>query len=444
MKFTAGLVTKLIAALQQKLNNFSFYEAFSTGNDELYLVFTSLQKAKTFFSIRMLWKANRCFLFFSDEIVQKPTPHYHFFHELNGMSIIRIFQHPGNRSFQVDFDSNFQLVYKLYDGLTNVLLLQNAKLLYHFRKKISSDYNFSMTQLVNEKQPDTTDVFKEIPAIFSWINESNRAFLSNFTFEEQKRKLLAYYQSEQKKAVGYLLKKEQALIHLKSAMSWEEIGHLLMANMHLIPSGVSEFELIDFYRNQPITIKLKKDLSARQNAEVYYRKAKNKKNEEHLLHEQISKVQSKMEQVVHNLRLTEQAQTLRELNSLRPADSGKISDKSERFKQFQYKGFSILVGKNAVNNDELTFRYSHKNDMWLHARDVSGSHVIIRFRKGITFPMPVIEFAASLAAYYSKAKGSSLVPVVYCERKFVRKPKGSAPGEVLHQHAEIILAKPIK
>ncbi|MBX7204363.1 MAG: NFACT RNA binding domain-containing protein [Bacteroidia bacterium] len=444
MKFTAGLVTQLAGALQERLHNHHFYEAYSTGNDELYLVFYSNIK-ETFFSIRILWEARLCFLFFSDEPVLKPTPHYYFFNELKGQEVLCVFQHPGNRSFQIDFENDFQLVCKLYDGLSNVLLLHEGKLLYHFRKNITSDYSFSLARLVNEVKPETKEEsFTDASSFFSRMNESNRSFLSHFAFEEEKRKLLSYYQTEIKKTTAYLLKTEQALAQLRNAVPLEEIGHLLMANLHLIPQGVSEYELIDFYRDRPLKIKLKKDLSAQQNAEVYYRKAKNKKNEEQQLLEQLSKAKSKLEVLAQNFSLAEQAQTLKQLKPLRPVSTTSANDKTERFKQFHHNGFTILVGKNAANNDELTFRYSHKNDLWLHARDVSGSHVIIRYRQGTIFPKTVIEYAASLAAYYSKAKGSSLVPVVYCERKFVRKPKGAAPGEVSHQKSEMIMAEPVK
>lgn len=444
MKFTAGLVTRLTGALKEKLHHYRFYEAYSTGNDELYLVFCS-NETEAFFSIRMLWEARLCFLFFNDEPVSKPTPHYYFFNELKGLEVLRVFQHPGNRSFQIDFENDFQLVCKLYDGLSNVLLLQNSKLLYHFRKNISTDYTFSLTQLVNELQPVVTEESSvDSSSFFRQLNESNRTFLSHFAFEEEKRKLLSYYSAEIKKTTAYLVKTEQALVQFNQAVPLEEIGHLLMANLHMIPQGVLEYELFDFYRNRPLKIKLKKDLSAQQNAEVYYRKAKNKKNEEQQLHDQLTRAKSKLDLLVQNLALTGETQTLKQLKLLRPGSTTDTGHKTERFKQFQYEGFTVLVGKNAANNDELTFKYSNKNDLWLHARDVSGSHVIIRCRQGIIFPKPVIEYAAGLAAYYSKAKGSSLVPVVYCERKFVRKPKGAAPGEVLHQKSEMMMAEPVK
>ena len=85
---------------------------------------------------------------------------------------------------------------------------------------------------------------------------------------------------------------------------------------------------------------------------------------------------------------------------------------------------------------------AHKDDLWLHAKDVSGSHVIIKFQAGKTFPTTVIEKAAQLAAWYSKRKSDSLCPVIYTPKKFVRKPKGAAPGSVIVDRENVILVTP--
>lgn len=105
------------------------------------------------------------------------------------------------------------------------------------------------------------------------------------------------------------------------------------------------------------------------------------------------------------------------------------------------KGYKIYVGKDAKNNDRLTFGFAKPNDIFLHARGVSGSHVIIR-NSSREFPQkPILQFAASIAAHYSKARTSGIVPVVYSMRKFVKKAKGK-PGAVLLDREEVILVKP--
>jgi predicted ribosome quality control (RQC) complex YloA/Tae2 family protein len=105
-------------------------------------------------------------------------------------------------------------------------------------------------------------------------------------------------------------------------------------------------------------------------------------------------------------------------------------------------GYDIFVGKNAANNDVLTFQYAKKNDIWLHARNSAGSHVVIRNKAEGIVPKPVLLVAAGIAAYYSKEKGSGMVAVAYTYKKFVRKPKGAAPGEVVMEKETVIDASP--
>ena len=109
---------------------------------------------------------------------------------------------------------------------------------------------------------------------------------------------------------------------------------------------------------------------------------------------------------------------------------------------FEDRGFTILVGRNAANNDLLTQKYAHKDDLWLHAKDVAGSHVVIRHRAGFPVPEPVIEHAAQLAAWYSRRQNDSLCPVTVTPKKFVRKPKGARPGQVKVEREEVRLVKP--
>ncbi|MGB3465496.1 MAG: NFACT RNA binding domain-containing protein, partial [Cyclobacteriaceae bacterium] len=102
----------------------------------------------------------------------------------------------------------------------------------------------------------------------------------------------------------------------------------------------------------------------------------------------------------------------------------------------------IWIGRNAKNNDELTQKHTHKNDLWLHAKDVSGSHVVIKQNGKEDFPADIIEKAARLAAWYSKRKNDSVCPVLYTPRKYVRKPKGMLPGQVIVDREQVVLVEP--
>lgn len=101
-----------------------------------------------------------------------------------------------------------------------------------------------------------------------------------------------------------------------------------------------------------------------------------------------------------------------------------------------------MIGRNAKNNDLLTQRYTYKDDLWLHARDVTGSHVVVKYKAGKTFPKSVIERAAELAAWYSKRRTDSLCPVIVTPKKYVRKPKGLAEGQVLVEKEDVVLVVP--
>ena len=104
--------------------------------------------------------------------------------------------------------------------------------------------------------------------------------------------------------------------------------------------------------------------------------------------------------------------------------------------------YDILVGKNAASNEKLTFAVGNKNDLWLHARDIAGSHVLVRSKSSRTIPRPVIQRAAELAAYFSKNRNNSMCPVIYTFRKYIRKVKGGNAGQVVVEREEIIFVKP--
>ncbi|MEK6571387.1 MAG: NFACT RNA binding domain-containing protein, partial [Bacteroidota bacterium] len=106
-------------------------------------------------------------------------------------------------------------------------------------------------------------------------------------------------------------------------------------------------------------------------------------------------------------------------------------------------GFEVWAGKSSENNDLLTMKYAKPNDLWFHARGGSGSHVVLKVGTGSGNPSKeAIEKAASIAAYYSKMKNATMVPVAYCERKYVRKSKGAPAGTVSLQHEKVLFVEP--
>jgi predicted ribosome quality control (RQC) complex YloA/Tae2 family protein len=217
--------------------------------------------------------------------------------------------------------------------------------------------------------------------------------------------------------------------------------------LHLIPEGAKSVELEDFYHGGRVTIKLNPQLSGPENAENYYRKAKNFSKEIAQWESTVARKKAEIEELSIQLQGVEKAQVRKELKPylayLQVQNAGKAASEDLPFKQFNYAGWTIWVGKNAKNNDLLTLKYAKKFDIWLHARDVSGSHVIIRNPNQKTVPKQVIEKAAELAAHFSKRATESLCPVIVTAKKYVRKTKDLLPGQVIvDREEEVVLVRP--
>jgi len=245
------------------------------------------------------------------------------------------------------------------------------------------------------------------------------------------------------KSLLYLQEIERQKVIRETNVPFEEIGNILMAYLHLIPEGVSKVTLEDFYRNKPITIKLNSTLSPAANAENYYRKAKNFSKELAHWEENITRKQQEIDEIKAKLIALDSVETRKGLKPYLQIAAAKNTTEELPFKQFEVEGWVIWVGRNAKNNDLLTLKYAKKQDIWLHARDVSGSHVIIRNPQNRTVPAFVIEKAASLAAYFSKRQTESFCPVIVTSKKFVRKTKDLLPGMVIvDREEEVVLVKP--
>ncbi|MGR3809260.1 NFACT RNA binding domain-containing protein [Jiulongibacter sp. NS-SX5] len=266
--------------------------------------------------------------------------------------------------------------------------------------------------------------------------------------EKEKKSILKDLQKRLKQGKSYLLKSQSRLNALSSGLSNLEIGHLLMANLHQIAPQQKFVELNDFQTGKPVHIKLKKDLSAQKNAELYYKKAKKEKIEIEILEKNISQKEMEVLELEEEIEQVKSLESIKELRKTYKPETPK-SEKAKKespenlFKTFEVDSFKIWVGKNAKNNDLLTLKYAHKNDTWLHAKDVSGSHVIIKDQAGKNIPTKVLETAAGLAAWFSKRRTDSLVPVALTPKKFVRKVKGSPDGQVIVEKEEVILVDPI-
>lgn len=217
-------------------------------------------------------------------------------------------------------------------------------------------------------------------------------------------------------------------------------GDIVNANIYRLEKGMTSALLDDFYTGEQRKIALDARLTPAQNAQKYYSEYRKLCTAEKMLTGLIAEGKSELSYYESLLDSVTRAKTDGELTEIKRelAEQGLIRGektlgkpkKSEPLKFRSSDGFTILVGKNNKQNDELTLKTSKASDIWLHVKDIAGSHVIIK-TEGKTPPERTIVEAARLAAYHSKAKNGSGVPVDYTAVKFVKKPADARPGMVI-------------
>jgi predicted ribosome quality control (RQC) complex YloA/Tae2 family protein len=279
------------------------------------------------------------------------------------------------------------------------------------------------------------------------LNYFYSANIQGETFAAEWNEVASRLKSSLRSSENYSRKSEERLLSLQRSNNFKIWADLIMANLHKIDDRSDKVTVENFYdENRLLDIPLKQHLSPQKNAEVYYSKAKKQQVEISILEQSLLKKESEITTLKKQL---EELEMIKDLKELRVFSSsigfrGK-SQVSERlpYHEFQFRGFRILVGRNAQDNDTLTLRHSFKEDLWLHAKDVAGSHVLIKYQAGKQIPKDVIERAAQLAAYYSKRKNDTLCPVIVTPKKFVRKRKGDPAGVVVVEKEETILVEPL-
>ena len=230
-------------------------------------------------------------------------------------------------------------------------------------------------------------------------------------------------------------------------------GELIHANLWMIEKGMTSVVLENYYEDcKPIEVKLDPRLSPNQNAQHYFSEYRKADTAERMLKKFIEKGEAELSYIESVFDLLSRARTDDEVIAIREElvtqgylkNHRKNNQKPVKLAPKEYistDGFRILCGRNNIQNDKLTFKDSRKNDIWLHTQKIHGSHTVI-VTEGREVPETTIQQAAVVAAYNSKGRESSLVPVDYTEIKNVKKPSGSAPGKAIYEHYKTAYVRP--
>ncbi|MBK4732683.1 NFACT family protein [Oxynema sp. CENA135] len=246
----------------------------------------------------------------------------------------------------------------------------------------------------------------------------------------------------------------------EAADEYRQKADLLMASLHRWQPGMQTITLDDFATGNPVKIVLNPEKNAVQNAQALYKqhqKLKRAKQAVEPLLAQVVAERNYLEQVevaisqVEDYRDPSDLETLEDIREelvqqgYLAAGDRRSRDRSPDADFYRYtspNGFELVVGRNNRQNDLLSFRIAGDYDLWFHTQEIPGSHALLRLKPGAVADEADLQFAADWAAYYSRARQSDAVPVVYTEPKYVYKPKGAQPGMAIYKHERVIWGRP--
>lgn len=370
----------------------------------------------------------------------------------------------GERILMLDFGHSAQIVLQLFGRNGNILIFTGAGApAWTARKSFASDqvrsldyYNalprkttcidgsykvISSQEIVGGQQIMDVQIQQDDsgrPAIEALEQFAKKIFKAE-KINELKRELLTprllALKVLEKKVKSFQQQENQA-----DKGDFEKKANVLMAHLHLQPEKGQVGPIEDFYTGKSFYQPLKPGETLAMLAEKLYAKSKQKHSETERLTKQKEETALKKHSLMEEINFLQAEFDLRQLRKF--ASNKPVSAESLPYKKFEYKGYIIHCGRNAIGNAYL-LRNSLKNDVWLHAKDVSGSHVIIKVRGKENVPAEVVEWAASLALFYSKARRATVHAVAITQRKYVRQIKGAAPGRVTLERENSLIVSPL-
>ena len=298
---------------------------------------------------------------------------------------------------------------------------------------------------------------------FATVSECVDFFYSNRESSNMVRQksmpLLKSVQASLSKALLKKKKLSEDLLSAENSDKYRLYGELLTANIHMVRPGSRKVTVTNYYDGSLIDIPLDEKISASANAQRYFKKYSKART---AIHEKQAQLEDNdrdiayLESVIQNIEAADSVPLLESIRDeleqtgyvRRRAKASQRKRKASRPEPYKYTlsdGTRVLVGRNNIENDYLTMKLAAKTDVWMHTKDIPGSHVIVQLGSGrnlADLPAELIYEAASIAAYHSKASGGDNVPVDYVPVRYVKKPNGAKPGMVIFTHNQTVYVTP--
>ena len=364
---------------------------------------------------------------------------------------------------EIDISSNVNtnILETIYNYINDVVMCSN-----------SLDLGFDIIKDSNGNIKDYVLTKKKSTEPFS-LN----FFVDDYYFNKESSEEFKIYRNSISKLILSTLKKyKKRLFNINEKLkecdnmdTYKLYGELITANLYRIPnSNTNKLQLENYYDNNSIiTISLDKRYSPSHNAKLFFKKYNKLKNALVIVGEQKQETIKDLDYIESVIYELEACSTIDDITNIfeEISESSVFKEKTDKYKEkknpkikkskltknknvnfnpikYKIENYTFLVGRNNTENDYLTLKYAKKTDLWFHTKDIHGSHCILVLNNG---PLPdndILVKCAEIAAYHSKAKNSSNVPVDICQVKFVKKPNGSKPGMVIYKNNKTINVDP--
>ena len=319
-----------------------------------------------------------------------------------------------------------------------------------FRNFFSQETKPCLTETSFSPVPFTNQVGEPFTSLSDLLDTYYKDKAERDRVKQQASELIRRVENELQKNRHKLKKQEKELLATDNAEEFRQKGELLTTFLHQVPNDQDQVILDNYYTNQPITIALDKALTPNQNAQRYFKRYQKLKEAVKYLTNLIEETKAtilyleSVETVLNQAGLEEIAEIREELiqtGFIRRRQREKIQKRKKPEQYLASDGKTIIyVGRNNLQNEELTFKMARKEELWFHAKDIPGSHVVI---SGNLDPSDEVKTdAAELAAYFSQGRLSNLVQVDMIEVKKLNKPTGGKPGFVTYTGQKTLRVTP--
>lgn len=352
---------------------------------------------------------------------------------------------------------------------TSAISKNDLEILYNYIKNIiNSPFLCCLPYKYNNKNDYIIDIAEEADTlkVNSFIDTFYSTKELEDSFKNYRNNILKLILAELKKYTKRLSNINQKLEECNKMDTYKLYGELITANLYKINNNINvdSIELENYYdNNNLIKIPLDKTISVSYNAKKYFKKYNKLKNALQIVNLQKKDTSGQIDYLESIIYELENAKTIEDINLIYEEISENIlfkntlsnsktsskknttknKNKEESFSPLVYTidDYTVYVGKNNKQNDYLTLKFAHKNDLWFHTKDVHGSHVVLR-TNGNEIEQDLINKCASLAAFYSKASSSSNVAVDYTFVRYVKKPSSAKPGMVIYANYSTVNVHP--